>query len=99
MARNRRLARIFGIDIEFHSSWLFLLVLIALDLSGRFHSNHNWSNVEVWTASIATTILFFVSVVAHELAHSLVARARGLPVHAITLFVFGGVSQITKEPQ
>jgi Zn-dependent protease len=53
----------------------------------------------VWGMALVTTILFFVSVILHELAHSLTARRLGLPVHTITLFVFGGVSELPREPE
>ncbi|HXR96856.1 MAG TPA: site-2 protease family protein [Terriglobales bacterium] len=96
---NRRLGRVAGIDIQFHSSWIIILALIGLTLGEYFRAfNPGWSDFTVAAAAIVTTILFFVSVVLHELAHSLVARAHGLPVHAITLFVFGGVSELTREP-
>lgn len=97
--QHPRLARLWGIDIEFHASWLIILVLIALTLGSYFHAaNPAWSMWVVVASAAATTVLFFASVVAHELAHSLVARRYGLPVHTITLFVFGGVSELTREP-
>ncbi|MGH9466528.1 MAG: site-2 protease family protein [Terriglobales bacterium] len=98
-SNSRRLARIFGIDLQFHMSWIIILVLIAVTLMSFFASmDPHWSKATVLAAALITTILFFVSVVLHELAHSLVARAHGLPVHAITLFVFGGVSELSREP-
>src|SRR6185312_10916321 len=94
-----RLARVAGIDIEFHPSWIIILLLIGWSLGSYFRAaDPHWSNFAVWLAAGVTTVLFFVSVVLHELAHSLVARARGLPVHVITRFVFGGVSELTREP-
>ncbi|MGH9392838.1 MAG: site-2 protease family protein, partial [Terriglobales bacterium] len=75
------------------------LALIGITLGEFFHaSNPDWTLVTVWAAAVATTVLFFVAVVLHELAHSLVARAHAVPVHVITLFVFGGVSELTREP-
>ncbi len=96
---NRRLATIAGIEIQFHASWVIILVLIGLTLGEYFRTfNPGWSSFTVGAAATVTTILFFVSVVLHELGHSLVARAYGLPVHVITLFVFGGVSELSREP-
>ncbi len=96
---SRRLARIAGIDVVFDVSWLIILVLIGVTLAEYFRQlNPGWTQGVVVFAAIVTTALFFASVVAHELAHSLVARAHGLPVHTITLFVFGGVSELTREP-
>lgn len=96
---NRRLATIAGIEIQFHISWIIILLLIGLTLGGYFRAvDPGWSRWVVVIAAALTTILFFVSVVLHELAHSLVAKAYGLPVHVITLFVFGGVSELTREP-
>ncbi|HEY8055079.1 MAG TPA: site-2 protease family protein [Terriglobales bacterium] len=96
---GRRLARIAGIDIQFHPSWIIILALIGISLASYFAAfDPQWSRGLVIAVAAVTTLLFFVSVVLHELAHSLVARAHGLPVHAITLFVFGGVSELTREP-
>lgn len=96
---GRHLARVAGIDIQFHMSWVIILALIGVSLASYFSAtNPNWPHAVVIATAAATTILFFVSVVLHELAHSLVARAHGLPVHVITLFVFGGVSELTREP-
>jgi Zn-dependent protease/CBS domain-containing protein len=96
---SRRLARIAGIDIVFDASWLIILVLIGITLAEYFGQlNPAWSRAVVLAAAAITTVAFFASVVLHELAHSLVARAHGLPVHTITLFVFGGVSELSREP-
>ncbi|MGH9414334.1 MAG: site-2 protease family protein [Terriglobales bacterium] len=96
---NHQLVRLFGIDIQFHLSWILILGLIGITLASYFAgTDPQWTQLAVVLAAAATTILFFASVVLHELAHSLVARAKGLPVHVITLFVFGGVSELTREP-
>jgi Zn-dependent protease/predicted transcriptional regulator len=93
-----RLGRILGIEIGLHYSWLIIALLITLSLSGQFHaSNPAWSDFVIWLAAIATSFLFFLSIVAHELSHSLVARAHGLAVRSITLFALGGVSQTEKD--
>lgn len=96
-----RIARIGGISINIHVSWILIFILVTWSLAaGYFPQNYpDWSPVLYWTIGLATSVLFFVSVLLHELAHSFVARARGLPVHDITLFIFGGVSQLEDEPE
>ncbi len=96
---GRRLFRIFGINIEFDYSWFIILFLFSLWLGDYFRAQPGWTPAQVWTAAVVTTLLFFASVVVHELSHSLMARARGISVHSIRLFVFGGVSQIESEPR
>ncbi|HEY3885606.1 MAG TPA: site-2 protease family protein [Vicinamibacterales bacterium] len=92
------LGRWFGIPVGLHYSWFILAWLIALSLTTRFASmNSGWSTGTVWALALVTAALFFVSIVLHELAHSIVARASGVPVRGITLFALGGVSQIEKE--
>ena len=59
---------------------------------------HNWSTGEYWLTGFLTAVLLFISVLVHELAHSLMARHYGIEVPRITLFLFGGVSQIAEEP-
>ena len=93
-----KLGRIAGISIGLHYSWFIIAFLIALSLVGNFHSvMPQWSNALVWTISIVTAVLFFVTLLLHELAHSLVAKSMGLQVRSITLFALGGVSQIETE--
>jgi Zn-dependent protease/predicted transcriptional regulator len=92
-----RLGRIFGIEIGLHYSWFLIALLIVFSLSGTFHTGHpQWSDGLVLALAIATALLFFVSLLLHELAHSLVAVSNGLPVRGITLFALGGVSQIER---
>lgn len=101
MSGSLRIGRIAGIDINIHISWLIILVLFTFFLAnGYFPTTYpGQTNALYVLLGFVSTILLFISVLLHELAHSLVARARGLPVHTIVLFVFGGVSNIEQEPQ
>jgi Zn-dependent protease len=93
-----KLGRIFGVEIGLHYSWLLIALLITFSLAGTFQANNpEWSDGLRWGVSIVTAILFFVSIVVHELSHALVAKLRGLPVRSITLFALGGMAQIEKE--
>lgn len=98
MRSQIKLGRIGGIEIGLHYSWFVIALLIAFSLAAHFRSiNPVWSPVSIWAAALITSVLFFVTLLLHELAHSLVARSRGLTVRAITLFALGGVSQIESE--
>lgn len=99
MKASFRIARIAGIDIGVHYTWLFAFVLIAWSLARGFFPDiyPGWVPRTYWIAGVIAAILLFVSVLLHELAHSLVARRFGYPVESITLFIFGGVSQIRGE--
>lgn len=93
------LGRIFGIPIYLHTSWFIIFLLITLSLATQFTSQHpGWTRGQHWILGIATSILFFGSVVFHELSHSLVAKHYKIPVQSITLFVFGGLSRIARDP-
>jgi len=92
------LGRIAGITVGLHYSWFIIALLIALSLAQHFRAvAPQWSSTVVWTAAVVTSVLFFAALLLHELAHSLLAKARGLRVRAITLFALGGVSQIESE--
>jgi Zn-dependent protease len=98
MRSTVKLGSISGIEIGLHYSWFIIAALIVLSLGGRFRQvNPDWSTGEIWIAALVTAVLFFVTLLLHELAHSLVAQARGLRVRAITLFALGGVSQIQED--
>lgn len=93
-----KLGRVFGIEIGLHYSWIVIALLIVFSLAGHFReTNAQWGDRVVLTTAVITGVLFFATLIAHELAHSLVAQSRGLPVKSITLFALGGVSQIEKE--
>ena len=90
-----RLGRIFGIQIGLHYSWLIIAMLVAFSLAAHFRSvNPGWGERTIWATAILTAVLFFVAIILHELSHSVVAKARGLPVRSITLFALGGVAEI-----
>lgn len=94
------LGRIFGIRITIDWSWIFIFVLVTWNVGTGLALLHPaWGGGIIWGVAIVAALLFFASVLAHELAHSLVAMARGLPVRNITLFLFGGVSNIQREPR
>jgi Zn-dependent protease len=93
--------RVFGIEIQLDYSWFIIFILITWSLAvGYFPQGYpDWTPGLYWGVALITSLLFFASVLAHELAHSLVARRHGTPVRSIRLFIFGGVSQITEEPK
>ena len=97
------IGRFFGITVKLHWSWFIIFLLVTWMLATEYFPSveeyQEWSTATRWVISLVTSILFFSSVLAHELAHSLVAKASGLKVSAITLFIFGGVSQLTEEPK
>src|SRR5215475_14964311 len=98
MESNIKLGRLFGVEIGLHYSWIIIALLIAFSLAGRFQTMHpDWGDGVAWLTAIITAALFFASIIVHELAHAMVAKMRGLPVHSITLFALGGIAQIEKE--
>lgn len=94
------LGRYFGIPVRLHWSWFIIFVLVTWILGASYFPTQypDWSLATYWIVGAITSLLFFASVLAHELAHSVVAQAEGMKVKSITLFVFGGVSQIGEEP-
>jgi Zn-dependent protease/predicted transcriptional regulator len=98
MKAHIKLGRVFGVAIGLHYSWLIIALLVTLSLRSQFAVDHpNWVVSTTWTIAIVTGLLFFVSILLHELSHAAVARLRGIPVRGITLFALGGVAQIEKD--
>lgn len=95
-----RIARLRGIDIEIHASWLLVVSFLAWTLSESAFPEmyEGWSTATYWVVGTASAVLLFVTVLVHELAHAIVAIRRGLPVPKITLFIFGGVSHMARQP-
>ncbi len=94
------IGRIFGISIDLDFSWFLIVALLAWMMAGSYYPAKfpGWPGGEYWMVGIISAVLLFVSVLIHELAHSLVAMRYGIPVPRITLFLFGGVAQIATEP-
>jgi Zn-dependent protease len=94
-----QVGRIRGIAILVHWSWLLIFALLSWSLSeGLFGEMFvGWPAEQQWAAGVTTTLLFFVSVLLHELSHAVVAQRFGMAVPSITLFVFGGVSTLGGE--
>jgi Zn-dependent protease len=94
-----RIGRILGIPIYLDFSWILIFALITLSLALQFTQEFSqWSTTEHWALGILTSLLFFGSVVFHELAHSMVAQHYKIKVLSITLFLFGGLARIGREP-
>ena len=95
---NISLGRIFGIPLTISYSWFIILALVTFLLANRMGDRYPfWSSAEQWLIGAVASILFFVSVLIHELSHSVLAINRGIPVKGITLFIFGGISHIGRE--
>lgn len=86
------LGRLFGIQFRLHFTWFIIFFLVTFSLVYP-----NYDRWLYWVVGIITSLLFFASVVSHELAHSLVGRANDMPIKSITLFIFGGVAQMERE--
>ena len=99
MPNTVKLGELLGIPILVHYTWLFAFVLITWSLATGFFPLmfQGWDALVYWIVGAFATIGLFVSVLLHELSHSVVAMARGLGVRSITLFIFGGVSTIAEE--
>jgi Zn-dependent protease/CBS domain-containing protein len=96
-----RVGQVFGVNIIVDVSWLFIFAIVSWALgssAGPFHAIDVTPGVRALLA-VVTALLFFASVLLHELAHSLVARSQGIPVKEIRLFIFGGTSSLTDEPK
>lgn len=100
MGGSWRLGRLFGVTLRIDYSWVLIFGLVTWSLAGTLFPQRypNWPQWQYWTVGLMTSILFFASVVAHELAHSAVARMSGVEVQSITLFILGGVARIVDEP-
>jgi len=99
-AQGIRVARVLGIPIYVDFSWILVFGLITFTISGNFATQHpTWTGMQTWTVGLLTTLLFFSSVVFHELAHSVVAQGYKIKVLSITLFIFGGMAHIAASLQ
>ena len=98
--RSVTLFRLFGIQVKVDSSWLILAILITWSLAtGFFPSRYAGLDVsQYWAMGVFGSLGLFFSIVFHEMAHSIVALRYGLPIKGITLFIFGGVAEMTREP-
>ncbi len=99
MQGSFRIIRIAGFDIRVHYTWLFAFVLVTWTLAQGFFplSYPGWDAPTYWATAAVSAFLLFASVLVHEVAHSVVARLRGIGVRDITLFIFGGVSNMEEE--
>jgi Zn-dependent protease len=100
MKSSVRLGKVLGIPIGVNYTWFIVFALVTMSLAtGYFPSRYSdWSLAGYLGIGLLTSLLFFGSVLIHELAHSIVALSRGIPVKGITLFIFGGVANIGREP-
>lgn len=95
-----RLGRLSGIEFKLDYSWFLVFTLLVWSLAGEYFPrvHPGWSTGVYWTMGLITALLFFASVVTHELAHSFVAQTQGMPVRDVTLFIFGA-AHISEEPR
>src|SRR5579859_4217556 len=93
-----RLFRLFGIQFTANWSWLVLLALLVYVAYSTFRSLRlGFSPAGLWSMAVVAALLSVMSLYGHELAHAMVARAFGIPVRTISLFLLGGMAHITRE--
>src|ERR1700733_5744843 len=94
-----KLLDVAGIRIGVDATWFFMLFLVIILLSGSFRSALHSSDGVAYLTTVATVLLFFVSLVLHELGHAFAARRRGIGVTQIDLFLFGGFTRMSRDTQ
>ena len=94
------IGKLSGITINIDYSWFFIFLLVTWSLAFSYFPSAfpDWSTAQAIAAGLVTSLLFFASVLAHELGHSITAQKHGIPVRSINLFIFGGLANITREP-
>lgn len=97
MQTGWRIGTLFGIPLYIDYSWFIILFVITLGNGAQFSLEREWEPVVAWSAGLVLAVLLFVSVLLHELGHSLVAKSQGIKVNSITLFIFGGIASIEQE--
>jgi len=94
-----RIGKILGIPIYLHSTWVFIFAAITYMIASQYKQEHPaWTDMQHWAVGVLTSLLFFASVLFHELSHSVVAQHYKIRVVSITLFLFGGLARIEREP-
>jgi Zn-dependent protease/CBS domain-containing protein len=101
MGNGIRIGRIFGVQIALHPSWFVIAVIVTyLMAAGQLPATYaGWPEAVYWIVGAVISLLFFASVLAHELSHALVARRFGMRVRDITLFIFGGAASLEGDAQ
>ncbi len=102
-----RLFRLLGIPVSVDASWLIILALLTLSFStdypyvlNRFYPGAaKLPEYGYWIMGLLTALAFFACIVLHELGHAVTARRLGMKINGITLFLFGGVSELGGEPE
>ena len=96
-----RIARVFGVPVYIHFSWVVIFGLITWSLAtGYFPARYpDLPASSYWAKGLVASLLFFLSILLHEIGHAVVALRHGIGVRSITLFVFGGVAQMDKDPE
>jgi Zn-dependent protease len=94
-----RIGKILGIPIYLHSTWVIIFAAITFVIASQYKQEHPlWTDSQHWAVGVLTSLLFFASVLFHELSHSVVAQHYKIRVVSITLFLFGGLARIEREP-
>ena len=93
-----KIGKLFSIEIRLDYSWFVIFLLVTWSLSTGHFPMYQWPALMSWAVGIVASLFFFASILAHELGHSFIAVRRNVPVKSITLFIFGGIAQLAKEP-
>jgi Zn-dependent protease/CBS domain-containing protein len=101
MDASVKLGRFLNIPIGLNKSWFLIFAFLTWSLATGYFpgTTPGFSTITFWILAAISAVLFFGSVLAHELGHSVIALRNGIPVRSITLFIFGGVAQIEREPE
>jgi len=100
METGLKIANVWGIPIRLHASWFVIFGLVSWSLASAYFPQEypGQTPAQLWGMGVLTSLLFAASVLLHELGHSYMAVRSGIPVKGVTLFIFGGVAQISREP-